>query len=148
MDEKGGLRTKLKSGQGGVIWKVVGIIVVVNIALLVVGALTKLPLAAAVGGVGIITFFGMLMLTNYLSDSPALDRGEMRKAIAASFTAVYLALVSLMSFKTSTPADSDLSKSIVGHFTYLMGIIIIFYFASSAVRDYLKTKQEGQKKRK
>jgi hypothetical protein len=30
------------------------------------------------------------------------------------------------------------AKSLAGNFTYLTGIVIVFYFGSSAVRDYLR----------
>ncbi len=38
-------------------------------------------------------------------------------------------------------AGTELAKTIIGHFTYLIGIIVVFYFGSSAVRDYLKDKK-------
>ncbi len=87
----------------------------------------------SVSGIGVITFFGTLMLANYLSGSADLNKGEIRKAITASFIAVYFVLVSLFSFSEFNP--SNLAETIIGHFTYLVGIIVVFYFGSSTVRD-------------
>ncbi len=92
----------------------------------------------SVSGIGVITFFGTLMLANYLSGSADLNKGEIRKAITGSFIAVYFVLVSLLSF--SELSSTDLAETIIGHFTYLVGIIVVFYFGSSTVRDYLTGK--------
>jgi hypothetical protein len=116
-----------------------GLIVGVDFVLVLLGTLTKFSLAAAVATIGFVTFFGMLALANRLSENPALVKGEMRKAMAAAFTAVYLAIVALSQFAVGQTAQPEVSKTIVSHFTYLMAIIVVFYFASSAVRDYLKT---------
>jgi len=37
-----------------------------------------------------------------------------------------------------------LAERIIGHFTYLVGIVIVFYFGSSGVREYLKFKERCQ----
>jgi len=47
----------------------------------------------AVGFVGIMTFFVMLVVAHGLSHSKYLDRGEIRKAIVASFLAVYFSIL-------------------------------------------------------
>lgn len=93
---------------------------------------------------GVITFLGILMLVNYLSNSSALDKGEMRKAIAGSFIIVYFALVSLLTFTPEFFSDTELARAIIGHFTYLVGIIIVFYFGSRSVEEYLKIKEKHQ----
>lgn len=114
----------------------------IDAAALLFGTLYPSLMAWSVGSVGIITFFGILMLVNYLSSSPALDKGEMRKAIAGSFIAVYFVLVSLLTFTGFGHSNPDLTGTIIGHFTSLVKIIIIFYFGSSMVREYLKLKEK------
>ena len=137
----------------------IGIVIgVLDILVLLLGTSKLIHIAWSVGSIGLITFLGILMLVNYLSESPALDRGEMRKAIAGSFIAVYFALVSLLTFTGFSPSSEKLAETIIGHFTYLVGIVVIFYFGSSGVREYLKfkerrhnSKEEGriqEKKRK
>jgi len=37
---------------------------------------------------------------------------------------------------------------VIGHFTYLIWIIVVFYFGSSAVRDYLSEKKPSTKDKK
>jgi len=115
-----------------------------DILVLLLGTFELVHIAWSVGSIGIITFLGILILVNYLSNSAAFDKGEMRKAIAGSFIAVYFALVSLLTFTGFSPSSEKLAETIIGHFTYLVGIVVIFYFGSSAVRDYLKMKKEGQ----
>ncbi len=115
-----------------------------DILVLLLGTLKLFHIGWSVGSIGVITFLGILMLVNYLSKSAALDKGEMRKAIAGSFIAVYFALVSLLTFTGFSPSSEKLAETIIGHFTYLVGIVVIFYFGSSAVREYLKMKKKGQ----
>jgi len=70
------------------------------LALFLGTAKEKFHIAWSVGSVGIITFLGILVLVNYLSESFAFDGGEMPKAIAGSFIATYFTLVSLLTFST------------------------------------------------
>jgi len=105
------------------------------------------PPALSIGCVGVITFIGVLSLSNYLSRDPGLSKKEMRKAIAASFSLVYLVLLAESVFGKSPAAQSDLMETVVGHFTWIVGIVIIFYFASRSVEEYFKrNKQEGEPK--
>ncbi len=111
-------------------------------AILLFGIVDPSFVAWSVSSIGIITFFGILVLANYLSNSPALDKGEMRKAIAGSFFAVYFVLVSLLTFTEFEHSDPDLARAAIGHFTSLVKVIVIFYFGSSTVREYLKLKEK------
>ena len=81
-----------------------------DVLMLFLGTLNVFQIALSVGSVGVITFLGILMLVNYLSNSPALDKGEMRKAITGAFIAVYFALVSLLTFTEFGPLDTELAK--------------------------------------
>ena len=126
-------------------WKKAILIAIVagalDILVLFLGTLKLIHIAWPVGSIGLITFLGILMLVNYLSESLAFDRGEMRKAIAGSFIAVYFALVSLLTFTGFCPSSEKLAETIIGHLTYLVGIVVVFYFGSSPVREYLKFKK-------
>ena len=106
-----------------------GIIVFLDVLFLYLGTSKILHITWSVGSVGIVTFFGILMLANYLSESPALEKGEVRKSIAGSFIAVYFTTVSLLTFAELSVSETETAKMIVGHFTYLIGIIVVFYFA-------------------
>ena len=116
-------------------------IVVLDIVVLALGTIwSAVPIAFSTGCVGVITFIGVLMLSNYLSHDPELAKKEVRKAITASFTLVYLVLLALVVFTKVPDANAELAKTIVGHFTWIVGIIIIFYFGSRTVEEYLKRK--------
>jgi len=88
------------------------------------------------------------MLANFFSESPALEKGEVRKAIAGSFIAVYFTIISLLTFTGFSLSDAETAKIVIGHFSYLIGIIVVFYFASSSVREYLKIKEKRGKTQK
>jgi len=121
------------------------IITVLDILFLYLGASEILPITCSVGSVGIVTFFGILMLANYLSGDEKLEKGEVRKSITGSFVAVYFTLVSLLTFTGFGPSETETAKTIIGHFTYLVGLIVVFYFGSSSVRQYLEIKERRQK---
>lgn len=116
-------------------------IIVLDIAAIALGVTGTVSVALSVGAVGVITFIGVLILANYLSRDPELAKKEMRKAIAASFTLVYLVLLGLVVFTETPGADAELASTVVGHFTWVVGIIIIFYFGSRTIEEYLNRKK-------
>ena len=119
------------------------LIVALDILALALGTINGIiPVALSVGCVGVITFVGVLALSNYLSRDPELAKKEVRKAIATSFTLVYLVLLALVVFSEAPPADTELAKTVVGHFTWIVGIIMIFYFGSRSLEEYLKRKEQ------
>jgi len=82
----------------------------------------------AVGFVGIMTFFVMLAVAHGLSHSKYLDRGEIRKAIVASFLAVYFSILSVLTF-----SKVEYDKSIMDGFTSLVGAIVLSYFITRPI---------------
>ncbi len=119
------------------------LIVLLDIIVLYLGTSTILNVSIifSICSIGVITFIGLLMLVNSVSESRSFDKGEMRKAITGSFISVYFAVVALLMFKGVKTVDPDLSKTIIGHLTYLVGIIIVFYFGTSGVREFLKNRK-------
>ena len=104
------------------------LIVVLDILALALGTIIDaVPISLSIGCVGIITFIGVLTLSNYLSGNPEFAKKEMRKAIAASFTLVYLVFLALVVFSEDFIDDKDLSKTILGNFTWIVWIIMIIY---------------------
>jgi len=71
------------------------VILLLDLGALLLGTTRVFHITWSVGSVGIITFIGILMLVNYLSESPGFEKGEMRKAIAGSFIAVYFIIGSI-----------------------------------------------------
>jgi len=113
----------------------------IDIILLLFGILIKDFRAFSIGFIGIFTFFGILMLTKYLSASEDLENGEMRKAITGSFIVVYFAFLSLFTFEEFGISYTGVFKTMIDHFTYLVGIIVVFYFGSRSVEEYMKNKK-------
>ncbi len=119
------------------------LIVVLDILALALGTIIDaVPISLSIGCVGIITFIGVLTLSNYLSGDPEFAKKEMRKAIAASFTLVYLVFLALVVFSEDFLAETELAKTVVGHFTWIVGIIMIFYFGSRSLEEYLKKNKQ------
>ena len=118
------------------------LVVALDILALALGTIIPtVPVALSIGCVGVITFVGVLMLSNYLSGDPELAKKEMRKAIAASFTLVYLVFLALVIFTEAFTAGTELAETVVSHFTYIVGIIIVFYFGSRSLEEYRKKKE-------
>ena len=60
-------------------------------------------IAAILPALGLSVFFGMLMIVNIFSLDPELQKGEMRKAIAASLLAVYFFIIAVTLFSVDSP---------------------------------------------
>ena len=120
------------------------IIGIADVSVLFLGNANKSFTSWSVGTVGIITFLGVLMLVNYLSKDPNVTKGEVRKAIAASCIAVYFVLVSLLAFSGSNLSDT-VAETVIKCFTCIIGIIIVFYFGSRSVEEYMKLKGKQAK---
>ena len=124
------------------------LVVALDILALALGTvIPTAPVTLSIGCVGVITFVGVLVLSNYLSRDPELAKNEMRKAIAASFTLVYLVFLALVVFGETSVSETELARTVVGHFTWIVGIIVIFYFGSRLVQEFLrgKARNEGEK---
>jgi len=99
----------------------------------------KIPLEWIFLGIGIVTFFGLLLLSNYMSGTSSYDTGEIRKAVAGSFIIIYLIFVPLISFGTIKMPLLTPIQAIIG-FTWIVGIVVIVYFVSRTVEEYAKIK--------
>ena len=115
-------------------------VVIVGLGILM---LYILPIALSIAIVGIITFLGILVLTNLLSQDPDLSKAEMRRAIAGSSMVVYFTLLSLVTFSKDLP-NSGLAETAVAHFTYIVGIIIVFYFGSRSLEKYREAGKDNE----
>lgn len=139
------IERRWKEREGGA-FLIALLVVVLDILALALGTIvTEIPVALSLACVGVITFIGVLLLSNYLSRDPSLAKKEMRKAIAASFTLVYLSLLAVTVFGGLSASETELAKTIVGHFTWVIGIIVAFYFGSRAVEEALKRKGGEEK---
>lgn len=92
----------------------------------------------AIASTGVITFVGILSLANYVSIEPSISKEEMRDAITASIVVVYVIMIALEFSGSGTIGDAP--KEITDHFTWVVGIVVVFYFGSKGVLHYLDAK--------
>jgi drug/metabolite transporter (DMT)-like permease len=91
----------------------------------------------AIAILGVITFFGMIMI-GYIQ-STSIKTGEVRRAIAGTATVVYFTLLAVIAFTDLGPTGEE-KTWILHDFTVIYGIIIGFYFGSRATEDFAKRK--------
>lgn len=84
-------------------------------------------LAVAVTTVAIVTFFGVLTGGNVQSNESVF-----RRAITVAVVTVYLVLVSLVSFFGGGWESPEVATTLLVSFTSIVGVIVAFYFGSSA----------------
>ena len=102
--------------------------------------LLKLPIQWMFIGIGIVTFFGILITANYMSGTSPFDTGEIRKALTGSFVVEYFTFLPIVTFGGAAIPSGEPIKTIIANFTWIMAIIIVFYFGSRSVEEYMKTK--------
>jgi hypothetical protein len=88
----------------------------------------RAPLSFSVAAVAVVTFFGLLQL----QQASSLEPGDMRKPIAGTVTVVYLVLVATFSFFFVPGQLPPLTETFINSFTTIMGVVVAFYFGSSA----------------
>jgi hypothetical protein len=122
--------------------KMISILAVIDLIIVpLLIMLLDIPVQWILIPIGIITFFGILLIANYMSGTSPFDTGEVRKALTGSFVIIYFALIPLLTFGSlNLPADESI-KTIITNFTWIVGAIVIFYFGSRAVEEYVKSKK-------
>jgi hypothetical protein len=116
---------------------VIGIIDLILLPLLI--TFLGVPIQWIFLGIGIVTFFGILLLANYMSGTSAYDTGEIRKAITGTFIIVYLMFVPLISFGSINIPFINPTIAIES-FTLIVGIVVILYFISRGIEEFVKVK--------
>jgi len=97
----------------------------------------KTMMILSIAAVGIITFLGVLTLANELSADPDLSKGEVRKAIAASFIAVYFVTVPFLILNPDV--SGSLAQTVITDFTAIIITIIGFYFGFRGMKEIMLT---------
>jgi hypothetical protein len=92
-----------------------------------------------VAAVAIVSFFGLYKLS-LPSEETAQDReASLRFAIAGSIVIEYLVLVGIVAFFKQGPDElPPITNTLITSFTTIVGVVIAFYFGSSA---YVQGKQ-------
>lgn len=103
---------------------------------------SKDSLTFAVAGTGLITFFGILMISNYYkSQNPHVeDVGAMRQALAGSLFAVYFVILGVTLQRPDISASTGtVLKAITDNFWAIILSVIAFYFGSKGAQSVAKT---------
>ena len=93
--------------------------------------------AVGVFAVGVIAFLGTLSMAHRNSTGP-YDSGEVRIAVTCAFMMVYFAILGIFLF--SVNEVGTFGQGLVTNLTSLFGVVVGFYFASSAVVEYGRTR--------
>jgi magnesium-transporting ATPase (P-type) len=121
----------------------IGVVLVVIMALAyLIGFIIGNPNnARAVGvfAVGVVSFFGTLGLAHRNSPNSPYDSGEVRLAVTAAFMMVFFAALGVFLF--SKNVVSAFGQSLMTNLTSLFGVVVGFYFASTAVVEYGKSRE-------
>jgi hypothetical protein len=114
------------------------LIAMLSVAILVGGLIHNLNQTrmVAIFAIGVVSFLGMLGIRRPGGRTTSFEPGEIRTALATSFTMVFFAAVGIFLF--STNSVGDFGRSLMDNLTSLFGVVIGFYFASSAVVEYAR----------
>jgi hypothetical protein len=105
-------------------------------ALALVADAGKGPLSFAVVATAIVTFFGVLRIGASDRVQAGISDHSLRSAIAASMVTTYLAFVGTAGFFGTNAGElAPLANLLLPSFTATVGIVIAFYFGSSAYME-------------
>jgi hypothetical protein len=92
-----------------------------------------------------IAFFGILNLEEpHRTKVSPLSKGGMRAAIAGAVVVTYLSLVIFNTMMDVTVGSSPIRDSLIGSFTAVVNLTIVFYFSSEAAMHWInESKPKG-----
>lgn len=121
--------------------KMVILLAVIDLIIPLVVTLLQIPLQWLFISLGIVTFFGILIISNYMSHTNPFDTGEIRKALTSTFLLLYLVFIPLVTFGNIMPAGGILN-TIITYFSLIVIFIIGFYFGTRGLEEYRKIKEK------
>lgn len=95
----------------------------------------------AIFAIGVVSFLGTLSVGRR-SSSRAFEPADVRTALTTAFTMVFFAAVGIFLFSSNTVGD--FGRTLMDNLTSLFGVVIGFYFASSAAVEYAKVREGGR----
>jgi len=102
--------------------------------------LLSIPMPWIFVALGLVTFLGIMLIINYMSGTSPFNTGEIRKAITVSLLTVYLAFVSLSTMGMVTIPGADITT----YFTWLIAVVIVLYFTTRPLEEYIKTRDSNK----
>jgi len=113
------------------------IIGAIDLVIISIGILVN-DVILLIAGVGLVTFFGMLIISSYHAIHHPDSKGTMRKAIAGSLVAVYVVILALLLSGKIDHTENEMVITLVEHFSFVIITIIGFYFGTKGVTDFLE----------
>lgn len=111
----------------------------------------------SLSAIGIITFFGMLIVSSVHQIKVKDSQGTMRRALASSMVVVYLIVFTLIIFgvdfdtllldetsKGESPTGLT-SSEILDHLTKIILVILGFYFGTKGIKEIVKERAKNSK---
>lgn len=92
----------------------------------------------SLSSVGIITFFGMLIICSHHAKYSPDSKGIMRKSLTASLISVYIVVLSLALSGTFGDIQDEMTKSVLSNFSIVVIAIIGFYFGAKGISEIVK----------
>lgn len=127
---------------------VMGTMVILTVAACLVctdifGNVKFISLAAV--AVALITFFGFLHLGMRTNKSGLIADSDMRTSITAAIIVSYLTIMGMaIFFGENAGKMPPISQTLLTNFTSIVGVVIAFYFGSTAYVDAQKHKKAGE----
>jgi hypothetical protein len=109
----------------------------------------RAPLAFATAAVGIVTFFFFASRDAHTSSDAVGRESRLRNAIAAAVVIEYLVMVGLVAYFVASEENQQLdpiTNTLVASFTSIVGVVIAFYFGSSAYLEVQERQSSNQPK--
>ncbi len=124
--------------EGWIKTTIIAIVVcAIDFAVISVGILSN-NTALSIAGVGIVTFFGMLIISSHYAIHQPDSKGTMRKAIAGSLVTVYVVILALSISGKLEDAQNQMVMNLIENFTWIIIAIVGFYFGTKGVTEFLK----------
>jgi hypothetical protein len=90
----------------------------------------------------LVTFFGFLIMGVKPNVNPPISSAVLRMAITIAIIALYLSVVALTTFFRNWSDDiQPLTQNMLSNFNTIVGVVIAFYFTSSAYIEGVERKK-------
>lgn len=115
------------------------LILFLNPLLLYLGVIGTIHISMSIASMGIGTFVSLLML-GYFVHECQLKPGDMRRAMAGSFTVTYCVLVAVVAF-SNFGGSGERVKWVLDSFTTLFGVVVAFYFGTRTIERLIESRR-------
>jgi hypothetical protein len=90
----------------------------------------------------LVTFFGFLIMGVKPNENPPISSSVLRMSITIAVIALYLSVVALTTFLRNWSDDiQPLTQNMLSNFNTIVGVVIAFYFTSSAYIEGVERKK-------